>query len=701
MILTYALTVVVGFLWALRIIAERKITIKRSPLDLFLLLFLASQIISTVLSIDVHTSIFGYYSRFNGGLLSIVCYTFLYFAFTSNISKISLKRILRFTLISAFLVSMYGILERMGIDKDYWVQDVQNRVFSTLGQPNWLATYVDGLLPVSLSLGLIAFITNEEKRSRWISALPYAILSIVFYTTLLFTQSRSGFIGLWVGLLFFFIVILFLRLRIQKDSIAPFFFVRKFVFPALFILALLTFVFGTPFSQLEGITYPGIQKRFSTEQAPQEAKVTGPALETGGTESGEIRKIVWKGALDIAKAYPFFGSGVETFAYSYYKFRPVEHNFVSEWDFLYNKAHNEYLNYLATTGIVGLGTYLALLGVFCIGTLAYLWRAQKDIRQKTLAHKAKTLNPETTDLLAKAFFTTGVLAGLFGIYISNFFGFSVVIINIFIFIFPAFVYVYTEKLSDTFEFVFFKKAKPTFGFPSWAGIALSAFIMVYLLSTIARWWVADKDFALGKNYDKVGEFSSAYPLLLSAIQGNPSEPLFQDEASINAAGLALTADEQKESTLSGQLIDQAIEWSDSTIRISPNNPNFYRTRVRVFYSLAQIDPKYYDDALTAIKKATDLAPTDPKIAYNYGLILGQSGKLDEGITQLQKAINLKPDYRDPIYALGLFYHEAALDKNGRVANQDLNNKAIQTMEVLIQRASDDAQAKQKLDEWKK
>jgi putative inorganic carbon (hco3(-)) transporter len=60
-----------------------------------------------------------------------------------------------------------------------------------------------------------------------------------------------------------------------------------------------------------------------------------------------------KGAWELTKKYPLFGSGVETFAYSYYNVRPVEHNLVTEWDFLYNKAHNEFLNYAATTGFVG------------------------------------------------------------------------------------------------------------------------------------------------------------------------------------------------------------------------------------------------------------------------------------------------------------------------------------------------------------
>ncbi len=56
--------------------------------------------------------------------------------------------------------------------------------------------------------------------------------------------------------------------------------------------------------------------------APTEPKVNlGTVLDTGGTESGEIRKIVWKGALEVFRNNSVFGTGVETFAYSYYNYR--------------------------------------------------------------------------------------------------------------------------------------------------------------------------------------------------------------------------------------------------------------------------------------------------------------------------------------------------------------------------------------------
>src|ERR1035437_3187236 len=84
---TFIITVVIGFAWVTKMIIKRQFRIQRTPLDIPIALFLVSEIISTFLSLDPHTSIWGYYSRFNGGLLSILSYVFLYFAFVSNLKE--------------------------------------------------------------------------------------------------------------------------------------------------------------------------------------------------------------------------------------------------------------------------------------------------------------------------------------------------------------------------------------------------------------------------------------------------------------------------------------------------------------------------------------------------------------------------------------------------------------------------------------
>src|SRR5688572_774729 len=85
--LTWEVTIFIVVAWFSKMILQKKISIQRTPLDIPILLFLISQTISTVISMDAHTSFWGYYSRFNGGLLSTITYIFLFYAVVSNLKK--------------------------------------------------------------------------------------------------------------------------------------------------------------------------------------------------------------------------------------------------------------------------------------------------------------------------------------------------------------------------------------------------------------------------------------------------------------------------------------------------------------------------------------------------------------------------------------------------------------------------------------
>src|SRR4030042_4530609 len=61
MLFIYLAAILILFIWLLKMILIKKIIIKKSYLDIPIWLFFLSQLISTFLSIDFHTSIFGYY----------------------------------------------------------------------------------------------------------------------------------------------------------------------------------------------------------------------------------------------------------------------------------------------------------------------------------------------------------------------------------------------------------------------------------------------------------------------------------------------------------------------------------------------------------------------------------------------------------------------------------------------------------------
>ncbi len=615
MILTYGFTVVIVGTWILKMIEQKSLIFNRTPLDIPILLFLAANILSTIFSMDPHTSIWGYYSRSNGGLLSLVAYLLLYYSFTSNMNFTQVKNVLKWALGSGFLISLWAIFEHFGIslsclilrgelNDGCWIQDVQARVFASLGQPNWLAAYLAMLIfPTFYFL-----LTATTKKLLFTSGpLLWGVLLFTLYLAFTFTYSRGPTLGLIGGMAVFLLA----AWKFRYSSILI----------SIIILSFLSInlLFGsalTPFrliSKFAAPVRPGINLP---------ANPSGTQLENGGTESGQIRFIVWEGAMEIFKHNPIFGSGLETFAYSYYQYRPVAHNLTSEWDFLYNKAHNEYLNYLSTTGIVGFGTYLLMIGTFIVFCIKYY-----------VSNIKKKIHNTNYILL-----TTVLLASYVSYLVYNFFLFSVVIITIFFYLFPALAFVVSGSTNPVKKLTFYLN-------PLFARIVKGLVILItfYLLFSIYKLWFADTIFNQGEKASDAGNPGKAYNLFSLATDLNNGEPFYRSELAYSAAAAA-SALKETDATLSAALKDEALNQLNTTLKMSPNNVSFWRTAVRTYFELSNLDKKYTGSTLAALDEAIKLAPTDPKLFYNKALILESEGKKEESIKNLQTALKLKPNY---------------------------------------------------------
>ncbi len=645
MILVYGFTVIIVGAWLLKIINQKSLIFNRTPLDIPLLLFLGANILSTIFSIDPHTSIWGYYSRSNGGLLSLISYLLLYWAFVSNMDLPKAKVALKFGLASGFIISVWAVLEHFGVspsciilrnefNDSCWVQDVQARVFATLGQPNWLAVY----LAMLIFPALYFFLTTAEKWSR--SA--YYLLLITYYLAFTFTYSRGPTLGLIGGMVMFLAAawrIGILRYKdIQKKNLISPSILASIILVSFFFINLLFGSALTSFrlvSKFAAPARPGI-----SIPPPAGGSPSGTQLENGGTESGQIRLIVWKGALDIFKHYPIFGSGLETFAYSYYQYRPVEHNLTSEWDFLYNKAHNEYLNYLATTGIVGFGAYMLVIGAFIYWSV------------KSILHIKKKDASQFPYILLSA-----LLAAYISYLIYNFFLFSVVIIAAFFYLFPAVAFVATEAVKPLKSSSFLLRTtnyllqticrRPLYTKIAKGVIIFSALFFIY---SIFQLWYADTLFARGEQAANGGNPGKAYNLLAAAAALNKSEPFYKSELGF-AAAQAAAALQETDATLSAQLKDEAIFQTEEVLKSNPKNVSFLRTAVRTYFELSIVDKKYLSEALQALDRSIKLAPTDPKLFYNKALILDSENQKTQEIKTLQEAIKLKHNYLEALAQL--------------------------------------------------
>ena len=635
MILTYGITTVIVGTWVLKMIEHKAFVFKRTPLDIPLLLFLGANILATIFSLDRHISIWGYYSRSNGGLLSIISYLLLYWAYVSNVNLEKALNTLKFGIFSGVLISIWGIFEHFGVspsciilreqlNADCWVQDVQARVFATLGQPNWMAGYLGMLIFPALYF----YLTAKNK----IQQVSSYLLLVTLYLGFTFTYSRGPTLGLIGGAVVFLGLYLHSHLPARQAGMSG----GKLNFrPLLIVLGsflTINLLFGSALTSLRLVSKFASPPRPSIELAPSITQ-----LENGGTESGQIRFIVWEGALEIFKHYPIFGSGLETFAYSYYQFRPQTHNLTSEWDFLYNKAHNEYLNYLATTGLVGFGAYMLV-----IGTFVFLAIKRTVIPSETRNLKInKPRDPSDYKIVLQFV----LLASYISYLIYNFFLFSVVILALFFYLFPAIVFIASDSLKEfklpsrLSSFLYHRSLYIKFA----KGIVI--FSIFYILYSIFQLWYADTLFNKGQKASDAGSPGRAYKYLSLASRINKHEPMYRSELSF-AAALAAVALESEDGTLSAELKDEADLQINNVLKNHPNNVSFFRTAIRVYFELASIDPEYITKTLEVIDRAITLAPTDPKLYYNKALILDYLDKKDEMVKVLEKAYQLKPNYME-------------------------------------------------------
>jgi putative inorganic carbon (HCO3(-)) transporter len=604
-ILLYSFTAIIAGYWLILMIAKRKIIFRRTILDIPLLLFLASQLVSTILSIDMRTSFLGYYSRFNGGLISLICYALLYWVYVSFMTHKDTLKLLRTVVVSAVLVSIYGSLEHFGhspsclvitksFDVSCWVQDVQLRVFATLGQPNWLGAWLAAIIPLSWLLA-------EKKKN-----LTYQLLNVLFFSALLFTKSRSAILGLAVGYVIYWAGNFWLKKKRIKI------YLKQFI-PITFFFLVLTLLIGSPWT-------PSLNEIISKNQAekPQinslEQDIV-PSIQRGGTESGDIRKIVWTGAWDLFKLYPIFGSGVETFGLAYYQTRPAAHNNVSEWNFLYNKAHNEYLNFLSTTGIFGFSAYILVLAAALL-TFVNLRSLKK------------------TQLALLASFST--------ILVSNFFGFSVVPVSFLTFILPAMAISTRNNKTNKLKTLDLQQLDSQ---QKIAGLVVLG-LTLYILWQIASYWYADTLYAKADSYSKAGDQQQAQDYVDQAISLTPNEAVYHNLLADIFFKSAQVAYGAGESDKANSLVAQMSVELDKAHELSPRNIKLIKSAANMYSNISNYNAQYLPATIKYLEILEQFAPTDASVYYIKALTMARLGQKDEAFRLIEKTLELRPKYKN-------------------------------------------------------
>lgn len=303
--------------FVLRFIFDENMTLKRTALDLPVLLFGAILVVSALTSFAPKSSIMS--------VLVYLAFMLSYYLLTNSVrSKERLFTLIVLMLFAGLLVALYGIYQYVfgfaegttWIDEDMF-SDIETRVVSTFENPNVLGEYLLLLIPV----GLAVIWGTRKGYNKLIHLCVVGALSLC----MIYTYSRGCWIGLMVAVMMFFM-----------------FYDRRFVW--LGIIALL----------------------MSPMFLPQ--NVINRFLSVGdmGDTSTSYRVYIWMGTFNMLKDYWFSGIGVGTEAfgriYPMYAYSGV----------MAPHSHNLYLQIITENGILGLIIFVIIAVIYfkeCISAI--------------------------------------------------------------------------------------------------------------------------------------------------------------------------------------------------------------------------------------------------------------------------------------------------------------------------------------------
>ena len=316
--------------WLLRMVMNRSIIYKKTPLDIFILIYLFSQIFASLFSKSSAES-------FNN-FLNNEWIVILYFAIVSNLDEGSFKKALFLLVGASVIVGVYSIFQHYyGYDfyRGRFLKDYGGMGFYRAeGFFGLCLTYGGYAMAVTLTAmgGFFGSFNNRLKVFFGISVL------ILFYSVIV-SYTRSNWIA--VHLSGFLLAILkgFKRVLLFSGFIIIFWILIYFFHHSL-------------------ITFKSFESMVDTsDQMPN---------------SNKARLELWGKSLQIIKDNPVFGLGVGQF-----KTVHDEYNFSEEAR--YGHPHNDILNVGVNSGLFGLVSFVVIWVVFFIVVLKkYFFSLNKD-----------------------------------------------------------------------------------------------------------------------------------------------------------------------------------------------------------------------------------------------------------------------------------------------------------------------------------
>ena len=312
--------------------------VRRTPLDLPMLAYVASAGVSTLFAANANLALFGSYGRLEG-FLTIATYAALFWLTVQSTSNpVEGRVVLRALLAGAFVVSLIAVLQAVAGGLAAGPTSSLARASATFGNSNALAAY----LAMALPFGVNEYLRATSTSDRILAGNAVAVVAIA----LLLTFGRGGWVGGVVG-----VTIVIATTRSSRRRVMVMAGAAAGLIAAVVLAIALLGAGGASIAQTTAA-------RFLTLLDP-----------TAGT--GAIRLHIWNDTLGLIASRPLVGYGPDNFGLVFPTFQTGAWSGLS----LIDESHSELLQIAATQGILGLAAFAWL----CIAFARLWWRGRSQM----------------------------------------------------------------------------------------------------------------------------------------------------------------------------------------------------------------------------------------------------------------------------------------------------------------------------------
>lgn len=549
-------------------------------------------LLSSLLSLHPAISLLGSYERqqgFHNLIAYLLFFILIIFAFRE---RRDVEKAIIALQYSAAFVCIYGLLQVLGLDFLHWAESSIARIFSTLGQPNFLGHFLVVTLPLTLYAILFLY---KRLVTKTLGILLFAAQLIC----LVFTYSRSA----WLAFIISFLAAGLLALWHYKKRVL--FFTVSITAIVIFVLLSLAPVRNFLLEKNGGDSLSIVYRVATAFDIREGTTATRLHYWSAG----------WRAFIEAPFSRQLIGFGPDVQATVYVQQYRTDWAYYERMNAFPDRAHNAPLDILLQFGWVG-------FGIFTIFVVLCVWPLWQTLRRAEGAHY---------------WLGVSILIALVAYVVNNLFSFSLTAMSMILYSLLAMSYLYGHHYAVVEE-------RPITFFQPFSRYILATGIITLLLVIFyaynIRPIVADYYYMQVKKAEARNDCRKTLDNMEKVLSWYPTSPYYGRaylHHSVNCFSAVTTPESQQQ--LINNIIDQSKQLPAQTSQFHTLTDLAHAYSILGYYA----DPDYYQQAELYYKKMIERGPYITTTLQDYGRMKLWQAKFAEARDIFNQGLAITPD----------------------------------------------------------